>query len=136
VVHQLHRPGLRRRALVRRLILEDVPERTTRGEVLEALETAGLAAVYAEGGVPWANHQLLPERRWPDVWDAGPPPAEWTWEALTGPHKGKKLGLRLAPDEWADVTTAARMSGLSVQAWANRVLVGMARGLEWAEVTP
>lgn len=118
LVHRVQRPGVRRRANVLRLVLEDVPDNLSSPVILRALEAAGVGPRFGEGGVPFANHALLREGRWPTAWDAGPVPGVWTWEQLTGPQAARRVGLRLTPEQWAVVTTAARETGLSVQQWA------------------
>ena len=126
LVHRVAIPGVRRRQTVARALIIDVPDNVGRLAVLHALEEAGLGPRYASAGVPFANHALVKEGAWPEAFDAGPAPDEWSWEALTGPLGARRLGLRLEPAEWAAVTTAAAREGLSVQAWARAVLVARA----------
>jgi hypothetical protein len=130
VFHDLRAGG--RRARVLRLTLSGVPAKAKAPAVLELLERAGEGPRFAEGGVPWANHSLLPEGRWPAVLEAGGRAERRRWSDLEGVQRARVVTLRLEPAAWADVTIAAERAGMPMQAWAADVLKRAAR----AKVTP
>jgi hypothetical protein len=72
------------------LRIEEVPDKMTRRDVQEALESAGLTPM--ENGMPWANYGLFD-------WDQGTPTplAEtYTWQAILGrPQEYQRLPVRL-----------------------------------------
>jgi hypothetical protein len=120
-----------------RLLVTDVPERTSPEAVLAALEAAGLAGEFSEAGVPFGNHDVKADGRrgWPygisGVHDAeaapwsGPPakrpePAAITWADLTRERtrgEGRRVTLRLTDAEHARFTLAAQRAGASLQEW-------------------
>ena len=120
-----------------RLLVSDVPERTSPEAVLEALTAAGLAGEFSEAGVPFGNHEVKADGRrgWPygisGVHDAeaapwaGPPakrpePAAITWADLTRERtrgEGRRVTLRLTDAEHARFTLAAQRAGVSLQEW-------------------
>ena len=120
-----------------RLLVTEVPERTSPEAVLAALEAAGLAAEFSEAGVPFGNHEIKADGRrgWPygisGVHEAeaapwpGPPanrpePAAITWADLTrerGRNEGRRVTLRLTDAEHARFTLAAQRAGVSLQEW-------------------
>lgn len=131
VVERL-RPGRGRTLTVPRLIVSGVPPRLRRAEVLEALDAAGAGARFSVAGVPWANHRVLPEGQWPEVWDRiGSPPDRWSWDQLTAPQGGRVVSLRLSAAEHATAAIAAARLGLTLQDWGRRALLNAA-GVEGA----
>jgi hypothetical protein len=123
-----------------RLLVTDVPERTSPEQVLAALEAAGLAAEFSEAGVPFGNHEIKADGRrgWPygisgvreaeAVKWAGPPdkrpePAAIAWADLTrerGRNEGRRVTLRLTDAEHARYSLAAGREGASLQEWFVR----------------
>lgn len=126
VVHKL-RSGRQSRSIPR-LLLEGVPVGVKRGEVLERLEAAGASSKFSDGGVAWANHALIPEARWPERFDAGGGRVEvWSWEQLEAAQKGRRITLQdVEPADYARITLAARLEGLSLNQWCIRQLVAAA----------
>lgn len=120
-----------------RLLVTDVPERTSPEAVLGALEAAGLAGEFSEAGVPFGNHEIKADGRrgWPygisGVHEAeaapwpGPPakrpePAAITWADLTRERtrgEGRRVTLRLTDAEHARFSLAAQRAGVSLQEW-------------------
>ena len=111
------------------LILEGVPDGTSRRAVIALLEGAGATARFETAGVAWANHVVLPESRWPDAsrceWAGNAP--NWTWEGLQGAQDSRNITLVLPPSEYASVVLAARGAGESVNAWCRRTLTTAAQ---------
>lgn len=131
-----------------RLVISDVPDRTTVDEVMRALEAAGLTSPsaarrndprtrrrepwreggFSEAGVPFGNHEIKAEGRrgWPAGIagiDAAPVVA---WSRLTAERvqsEGRRITLRLEPAEYDRVALAATRAGESIQAWAMRALM-------------
>lgn len=125
VFHDLRAGG--RRARVLRLTVAGAPATAKAADVLELLERAGEGPRFAEGGVPWANHSVLPERRWPAVLEAGGRVERRRWAELEGVQTPRVVTLRLPPATWAAVTIAAERAGVPMQAWATGVLERAAR---------
>lgn len=104
-----------------RLVIDDVPDKTTVHDVLAALEAAGKAAEFSEGGVPFGNHEIKGNTRgWPfgiaGIEDA----PRITWAKLTTPPTradGRRITLRATEAEHARYSLAAQRSGLSLQEW-------------------
>lgn len=119
VVHRLHAGG--RVRSVPRLIIVGVPTSVKRPAVIGALEEAGQTALYSDGGLPWANHVVVPELRWPEVWDAGGRVSTVTWASLET-KKARRITLPLEPALWGRVKLAAAKAGLPAQTWAIEVL--------------
>ena len=123
-----------------RLLVTEVPERTSPEAVLAALEAAGLAAEFSEAGVPFGNHEIKADGRrgWPygisGVHEAeaapwpGPPanrpePAAITWADLTRERtrgEGRRVTLRLTDAEHARYSLAAGRAAVSLQEWFVR----------------
>ena len=123
-----------------RLLVTEVPERTSPEAVLAALEAAGLAGEFSEAGVPFGNHEIKADGRrgWPygisGVHEAeaapwpGPPanrpePAAITWADLTRERtrrEGRRVTLRLTDAEHARYSLAAQRAGVSLQEWFMR----------------
>ena len=119
-----------------RLLITDVPAGTQLGDVLAALEAAGLAGEFSEAGVAFGNHEIKADSRgWPwgihDIdqaaavkwtsWgDKRPDPGSVTWEMLTrtrGRNEGRRVTLRLTDAEHATYSLAAQRAGQSLQEW-------------------
>jgi hypothetical protein len=112
-----------------RLVIDDVPDKTSRADVIEALTAHGDAARFSEAGIPFGNHDVLAEGRagWPKG-VAGIGEAEHTtWERLTvaAPrNEGRRLTVRLTNAEYAAITLAAqREAGGNLQKWCEHVLL-------------
>lgn len=125
VFHDLRAGG--RRARVLRLTITGAPATAKAADVLELLERAGDGPRFAEGGVPWANHSVLPERRWPALLEAGGRVERRRWADLEGQQRARVVTLRLEPATWAAVTIAAERAGVTLQSWAVGVLERAAR---------
>lgn len=127
-----------------RLIIDDVPDKTTKADVLDALTRNGDAARFSEAGIPFGNHEALAEGRagWSKgvagVADAerapiGPPSTSThtTWERLTVPSPDnpnvRRLTVRLTHAQYAAIQLAAqREAGGNLQRWSERVLIAAA----------
>jgi hypothetical protein len=105
-----------------RLVLGDVPDKTTVAEVAQSLIEAGRAAEFSEAGVEFGNHEIIAEGRagWrKGVEGLGDAPV-LTWHRLITPplaSDGKRVTLRLTPAEHQRVSMAAERAGLSLQSW-------------------
>lgn len=129
-----------------RLLVTDVPERTSPEQVLAALEAAGLAGDFSEAGVPFGNHEIRADghRGWPygisgvheaeaALWP-GPPvkrpePAAITWADLTRERtrgEGRRVTLRLTDAEHSRYSLAASRAGASLQEWFVRAADALA----------
>lgn len=132
VVHKLRVAGRGSQVLrVPKLILTEAPARVTRGRVVELLEGAGYGPSFAAGGVAWANHSLVPERRWPEAWDAvgGAPVRTVKWSQLEGDEQARRrIMVRLAPPVWASAKMAAARAGVPLQTWCAEVIERAAAG--------
>lgn len=106
-----------------RLIVTEVPGDVARRLVLEALEAAGYRAVFAEGGVPWVNHQLLAEARWPAGATTTADTGRMTWEQLSGRQEARTLSIRVTPQEYSSLVLASRAAGEQLYPWCRRQLV-------------
>lgn len=119
--HRLHRL---------RLVATDVPDDVKKPAVLEALEGAGCAARFSEAGIPWANHVVLAEPRWPETITAakGEAVQTLTWDGLQGAQKGRVVSLELAAVDYAALALAAAQTGEQLYPWCRRVLLEAAAG--------
>lgn len=129
VARVIHSPaGAVRRA---RLVIEDVPDKITIEQALEALTAAGKAADFSEDGVPFGNHEVKRDgvRGWPFGISGIDEAPAMTWEALTRPPtrgEGRRVTLRLADPEYSAIALAARRAGVSLQTWAVDALLAAA----------
>src|ERR1039458_1893224 len=111
-----------------RLVIADVPDKPTVPALADALTSAGRAAEFSEGGVPFGNHEIVAEglgggRKGSADLDTAP---ALTCERLTTPPRsvdGRRIPLRLQPAEFARVSMAAERAGLSLQVWCMRRLL-------------
>jgi hypothetical protein len=110
-----------------RLVLADVPDKTSVADVAEALTAAGRAAEFSEGGVLYGNHEIKAEGR--SGWPKGIAEIEsapvLTWARLVQPPtpgEGRRVTLRLTPAEHATFTLAAQRAGVSLQTWCMDAL--------------
>lgn len=117
-----------------RLVINDVPEKTTVAEVLAELVSAGKDAEFAEGGVPFGNHEVISDHArgrsgWPKGLQGVDSAPTLAWSRLTTPpqrNDGRRVTLRLLPAEHAALTLAAQRSGASLQEWCMRELIAAA----------
>lgn len=114
-----------------RLIVSDVPDKTPRAEVIEALGAAGYGAKFAEGGVPFGNHDVIAEGRagWPKGVASIEAAEQLAWSRLITPprrNEGKRVTLRLTDAEHGTFALAAQRAGVSLQEWCVRVLLAAA----------
>lgn len=140
VIRAIHSPtvgGIR----TARLVIADVPDKTTVAEVAEALERKGRAAEFSEGGVQFGNHEIRAETRagWPKG-VAGIEGADMvTWAELTRvpmPNEGRRITLRLTPAEHARYSMAAQRAGQTLQAWCLAALDRQAGESDQGEPSP
>jgi hypothetical protein len=111
-----------------RLVVADVPDRTTAAQLAQALTDAGRAGELSEGGIPFGNHEIITEGR--AGWRKGvaglADAPSVTWAMLTTPpvrSEGPRMTLRLTAAEHARFTMAAERVGDSLQSWAVAALV-------------
>lgn len=115
-----------------RLIIDDVPDKTTKADVLDALTRHGDAARFSEAGIPFGNHEALAEGRagWPKGVAGIAEAQHTTWERLTvaAPTNDlRRLTVRLSPAAYAAIQLAAqREAGGNLQRWSERVLIAAA----------
>lgn len=126
VARVIHSPaGAVRKA---RLVIEDVPDKITSEQALEALTAAGKAVEFSEDGVPFGNHEIKRDgvRGWPFGISGIDEAPSVTWERLTRTPtraEGRRVTLRLTDPEYAAVALAAKREGISIQAWAMLALL-------------
>jgi len=126
VLHKITALG-QRAQLTARLVITGVPDGTRRTDVTAALEEAGLAHQYADGGVPWGNHDIRPDGR-DGSWPRGtlvPGDAEHvTWDQLQSQAAGavKRITLRVPLTLYSAVNTGAAAAGESIHAWCLAAL--------------
>jgi HicB family len=110
-----------------RLVLEDVPDKTSVADVAQALEAAGRSADFSEGGVPFGNHEIRAEGRsgWPKGIAGLDGAPALTWARLVTPptpSEGRRVTLRLSPAKHAAYSLAAERQGVSLQQWCESAL--------------
>lgn len=126
VLHKITALG-QRAQLTARLVITGVPDGTRRTDVAAALEEAGLAHQYADGGVPWGNHDIRPDGR-DGTWPRGtlvPDDAQHvTWDQLQSQAAGavKRVTLRVPLRLYDAVRTSAAAGGDSIHAWCLNAL--------------
>lgn len=126
VAHVINSPG--GAVKTARLVVADVPDKTTKDDVLGALMRAGYGGRFSEAGIPFGNHDVVAEARgaWPKGL-AGVDSAEAVaWAKLTAEPKrydGRRLTLRVTDAEHARLSLAATRAGLSLQEWAVGALL-------------
>jgi hypothetical protein len=114
-----------------KLIIDDVPDKTTKADVIGALTAHGDAATYSEGGIPFGNHEVLAETRagWAKVAGIAEARRE-TWADLVAEkikNDIRRLTVRLSPADYAAIQLAAeREAGGNLQKWSERVLIAAA----------
>jgi hypothetical protein len=122
-----------------RLLITDVPDKTTVQQVLDALTSAGKAAEFSEAGVPFGNHEIKPDHRgWPFGISGIDEATSITWERLTKVptrNDGRRATLRFTEAEFATVSLAAQRAGKSLQQWALDAMLAAAEG-QGAEAAP
>lgn len=113
-----------------RLLITEVPEKTTIDNVLDALTSAGKAAEFSEAGVPFGNHEVKGDHRgWPFHISGIDDAPSMTWEKLTRVptrNDGRRATLRFTEAEFATVTLAAQRAGKSLQQWALDAMIAAA----------
>lgn len=108
-----------------KLIIDNVPEKTTHGEIAKILTEKGKASEFTEAGVPWANHSFKKES--PKTgWGKGVTGAEEApvidWEALTTAKvEIKRITLRFEMPLYNSAVDAAAREGLSIQKWFEKI---------------
>jgi hypothetical protein len=101
-----------------RLVIAGVPEHTDIGTVMVALECAGKATDFADGGVAWGNHEVRPDRRLPKGTAGVDGAPVVRWEELADRRASlRRITLRLEPVDYDLVFRAARRTNVSLQAW-------------------
>jgi hypothetical protein len=107
-----------------RLVVSDVPDKTTVAQVAQALADAGREGEFSEGGVPFGNHELVAEGR--GGWRKGlagiadAEAAAIPWARLVTPptrNDGRRITLRPTPAEHSRYSLAAQRAGVSLQQW-------------------
>jgi hypothetical protein len=107
-----------------RLVVSDVPDKTTVAQVAQALADAGREGEFSEGGVPFGNHELVAEGR--SGWRKGlagiadAEAAAIPWARLVTPptrNDGRRITLRPTPAEHSRYSLAAQRAGVSLQQW-------------------
>jgi hypothetical protein len=101
-----------------RLVISSVPEHTDVGAVMVALENAGKATEFADGGMAWGNHEVRPDRRLPKGTIGVDDAPLIRWEELAASKAAlRRITLRLEPADYDVVHRAARRTNISLQAW-------------------
>lgn len=106
-----------------RLVVSGVPEHTEVEAVMAALEEAGKATDFADGGMAWGNHDVRADRRLPKgtvgVDDA--PMIRWD-ELVASRTTLRRITIRLEPTDYDAVHHAAQRTNTSIQAWCADAL--------------
>lgn len=101
-----------------RLVIANVPEQTDVGTVMVALECAGKATDFADGGMAWGNHEVRPDGQLPKGTTGLDDAPMIRWEELaTGKATMRRITLRFEPADYDMVYRAARRLNTSLQAW-------------------
>jgi hypothetical protein len=101
-----------------RLVITDVPEQTDVGTVMLALERAGKATDFADGGMAWGNHEVRPDRQLPEGTTGVEDAPVIRWEDMpAGKATLRRITLRFDPGDYDMVYRAARRMNTSLQAW-------------------
>jgi hypothetical protein len=113
-----------------RLLITDVPDKTSLDQVLDALTSAGKAAEFSEAGVPFGNHEIKADHRgWPFGISGIDEAASVTWERLTREptrSEGRRATLRFTEAEFATVSLAAKRAGKSLQQFGLDAMIAAA----------
>ena len=104
-----------------RLVVEDVPEGTSRKAVQEALETAGQAVDFTEAGVAWGNHTIVAEGRWPEELGHLDAAKRISWAKLDAGAE-RRITVRVPARLFYAVNLAAKSSGDSLNNWCLKAL--------------
>lgn len=101
-----------------RLVITNVPEQTDVGSVMVALECAGKATEFADGGMAWGNHEVRPDRQLPKETAGVDDAPVIRWEDMpAGRATLRRITLRLEPADYDMVYRAAQRMNTSLQAW-------------------
>jgi hypothetical protein len=101
-----------------RLVVSGVPEHTDVGAVMMALEGAGKATDFADGGMAWGNHEVRVDRRLPRGTVGVDDAPMIRWEELAASRVTlRRITLRLEPVDYDMVYRAAQRTNTTLQAW-------------------
>lgn len=109
-----------------KLIVTDVPEKTSANAVMAVLEQAGKSSEFSEAGVAWGNHELKTDKSIPSGAIGVEEAPQVSYEDLQSTREVRRITLRLQPQDYAHILHAAKRSGLSIQKWCEQQLVNAA----------
>jgi len=110
-----------------KLVVTDVPEKTSASAVQSVLEQAGKAPEFSEAGVPWGNHEIKSATSAPkDATGIDEAPTV-TWESLQSTREVRRVTLRLAPQDYGHIAQAAARASQSMQTWCVNTLLNAAK---------
>lgn len=105
-----------------KLVVTDVPEKTSAQAIAGVLEAAGKAVAFSDAGIPWGNHEIKSSKD-KAVADLTLDEVETaSWEALQSTREIRRVTLRLPAQTYAAVLQAAQRAGMSIQAWSEDVM--------------
>lgn len=113
-----------------RLVVTDVPEKTSAAAVMNVLEEAGKAVDFADGGVTWGNHEVKSDKSLPADTAGVDDAPRVSWVKLQDSREIKRITLRLPSQDYARIRQAAQRSGKSIQKWCEHTLAAAATANE------
>lgn len=108
-----------------KLVVTDVPEKTSSNAVAAALEQAGKAVEFSDAGIPWGNHEIKSDKALKDVEGIDDAPT-LSWVKLQETREVRRITLRLPAQDYARILQAAKRSNLSIQKWCEAALAASA----------
>jgi hypothetical protein len=149
VLHKLSAPGAATRYLGR-LVVEDVPDHTTRRQVLDLLSRAydpvtktSRAAAFTQAGIPFANHDVRAEtaRGWPRNTELAPDTPAVTWtelhnEVAAAERAIHRFALRTPQRVWDQVAKAAAIERRSLNDFINLAMEDRAAKILGSDSVP
>lgn len=106
-----------------KLVVTEVPDKTTATAVMDALEQAGKATDFAEAGIAWGNHEVTKAGKTTAEAHGLDQAPRVTWAELQDTREIRRVTLRLLGQDYATISRAAKRSGTSIQKWCENVLV-------------
>lgn len=105
-----------------KLVVTDVPEKTSATAVMSVLEQAGKAADFSEAGIAWGNHEVKSTKSLAAGTEGLDQAPRAGWEDLQSTREVRRVTLRLQPQDYAQILHAAKRRGMSIQKWCEATL--------------
>lgn len=109
-----------------KLIVANVPEKTSAQAVMDALDTAGKSGPFSDAGIPWGNHELKSDKKLPTGAVGVETAPVITWDELQNTREIRRITLRLQPADYTTIARAAQLDSLSIQKWCEQTLTAAA----------